>query len=341
MKKKTIIIAEAGVNHNGDLGIAKKLVDIASNSGADYVKFQTFKAETIVSKIATKAKYQIDTVLNKNETQYEMLKKLELSEDDHFKLFEYCNSKKIKFLSTAFDLEGLDFLNDLGIDLMKIPSGEITNFQYLKKIASFNKPIVLSTGMASLSEIEKALNVLRTTKNSNSEITVLHCNTAYPTPMHDVNLHAMINIKDKFGVNVGYSDHTLGIEVSIASVALGAEIIEKHITLDKNLEGPDHKSSLNPNEFKQMVKSIRNIDIACSGSGIKTVTESEKVNKLHSRKSIHLKNSLSKGDVIKESDLIMLRPGDGISPMEINKVLGSIINKNISKYSKINFNDFY
>ena len=340
MKKKTIIIAEAGVNNNGKISIAKKLVDAAVDAGVDYVKFQTFKAETIVSKIASKASYQVSNSNKKNETQFEMLKKLELSEKDHFTLFEYCNSKKIKFLSTAFDPDGLDFLNELGIDLMKIPSGEITNFQYLNKIASYRKPIILSTGMASISEIEQALNILRSNKNFNTDITILHCNTAYPTPMSDVNLLAMLNIKDKFGVKIGYSDHTLGIEVPIASVALGAEVIEKHITLNKNFEGPDHKSSLNPEELKEMVRCIRNIEVACSGSGLKTVSKSEKSNKIHSRKSIHLKFGLKKGQTIKESNLIMLRPGDGISPMELNNVVGRIVNKNITPLTKIYFKDF-
>ena len=340
MKKRTVIIAEAGVNHNGDINLAKKLVDAAANAGADYVKFQTFKAETIVSKTALKASYQVESTLNKDETQFEMLKKLELSEDDHYKLCDYCQLKKIKFLSTAFDNEGLEFLNNLGIDIMKIPSGEITNLQYLKKIKSFKKPIVLSTGMASMLEIEQALNVLQLNKNSNSDITVLHCNTAYPTPMNDVNLLAMLNIKNTFDVKVGYSDHTLGIEIPIASVALGAEIIEKHITLNKNLEGPDHKSSLNPKELKEMVKCIRNIDEACSGNGVKIVSESERSNILHSRKSIHLKVGLKKGEVLKESDFIMLRPGDGISPMQLSSVAGRAVNKNIAPFSKIDFKDF-
>ena len=340
MKKKTIIIAEAGVNHNGDINLAKKLVDVAVEAGVDYIKFQTFKAETLVSKNASKASYQISNSNKKNETQFEMLKKLEISEKDHFTLFEYCNSKKIKFLSTAFDPDGLDFLNELGIDLMKIPSGEITNLPYLNKISSFGKPVILSTGMASKLEIHDALEVLIRNNISIKDITILHCNTAYPTPMSDVNLLAMLNIRDEFNVKVGYSDHTMGIEVPIASVALGAEVIEKHITLNKSLEGPDHKSSLNPEELKEMVRCIRNIEVACSGSGLKTVSKSEKSNKIHSRKSIHLKFGLKKGQAIKESNLIMLRPGDGISPMELNNVVGRIVNKNITPLTKIYFEDF-
>jgi len=340
MKKKTIIIAEAGVNHNGKISMAKKLIDVAVEAGVDYIKFQTFKAETLVSKSASKASYQISNSNNKDETQFQMLKNLELSEEGHFLLFEYCNSKNIKFLSTAFDPEGLEFLNSLGIDIMKIPSGEITNLPYLNKISSFGKPIILSTGMASLLEIHDALEVLIGNSISLNDITILHCNTAYPTPMKDVNLLAMLSIRDKFNVKVGYSDHTMGIEVPIASVALGAEVIEKHITLNKNLSGPDHKASLDPDELKEMVRCIRNIDEACSGSGIKGVSPSEILNKIHSRKSIHLKRNLKKGEMLEESNLIMLRPGNGISPMDSTTVIGKISKKNISAYSQININDF-
>lgn len=340
MRNKTIIIAEAGVNHNGDINLAKKLVDVAVEAGVDYIKFQTFKAETLVSMKASRASYQIANSNRKEETQFEMLKNLEISEEDHLTLFEYCKSRKIKFLSTAFDPDGLDFLNKLGIDLMKIPSGEITNLPYLQKISSFGKPIILSTGMASMSEIDEAFQVLIGNNVPICDITILHCNTAYPTPMSDVNLLAMLSIKDKYGVKIGYSDHTLGIEVPIASVALGAEIIEKHITLDKSLEGPDHKSSLNPEELKDMVMCIRNIESACSGSGRKTVSKSEKANKTHSRKSIHLKSGLKKGQVIAESNLIMLRPGDGISPMKINSLVGKTVNKTIGPLTKIDFKDF-
>ena len=297
MKKRTIIIAEAGVNHNGNIKLAEKLIDAAVTSGADYVKFQTFKADKLVNKFASKADYQISNTEKKNETQYEMLKKLELSIDDHYYLFDYCKLKKIKFLSTAFDLEGLEFLNKLGVDLYKIPSGEITNLPYLKKVTTFNKPIILSTGMASITEIKKALDILRPNNSLKKNITILHCNTAYPTPMKDVNLMAMNHLKMEFkDINIGYSDHTEGIEVAVASAALGATVVEKHFTINKNLIGPDHKSSLEPNELKIMIDSIRNVDLAISGNGKKQVTQSERNNIIHSRKSIHLNKNLNKGE---------------------------------------------
>ena len=340
MKKNIIIIAEAGVNHNGNINIAKELIDVAAEAKVDYVKFQTFKAETIVSKSASKASYQISNSENKDETQFEMLKNLELSDRDHFILFDYCKSKNIRFLSTAFDISGLEFLNNLGIDLMKVPSGEITNLPYLKKVSSFGKPIILSTGMASILEIEQAINILKSGKTSINDITVLHCNTAYPTPMNDVNLLAMLHLKNKFNVKVGYSDHTLGIEVPIAASAIGATIIEKHFTINKDFIGPDHSSSLSPDELSEMVCSIRNIEKACSGTGKKIVSNSEKANKIHSRKSIYLNTNIKKGQRLKEDNLIMLRPGDGVSPMKLNKVIGKIANKDLLRNTKLNLKNF-
>jgi len=335
---KTIIIAEAGVNHNGDIKLAKELIDIAAESKADYVKFQTFKSEKIVSQSAKKAEYQIKNLNETNDSQLSMLKALELSEKDHYVLFDYCKKKNIKFLSTGFDLLSLDFLNSLNIDFFKIPSGEITNYQYLKKVASFNKPIVLSTGMSTLNEISEALEVLNS--NSKNNITVLHCNTSYPTKMEDVNLKAMIDIQKKFNVDVGYSDHTLGIEVPIAAVALGATVIEKHFTISRNLSGPDHKASLEPDELKKMIGAIRNIEEACKGDGFKTPTKSELKNKIYVRKSIHLLRNVKKGDQLSENDIIALRPGDGISPMEISNLVGKKFIKDLEMFSKIRIKDF-
>ena len=286
---KTIIIAEAGVNHNGDIDTAKKLIDVASDAGADYVKFQTFKAERLVSPSAQKAKYQIKNDRNCDDSQLNMLKKLELSDSDHKELISYCKSKNINFFSTAFDDEGISYLSSLNFDMFKIPSGELTNYPYLRAIAKTGLPVILSTGMANLDEIEKSINVLVFYGIKKSEITVLHCNTEYPTPMTDVNLKAMLTIKEKLGVNTGYSDHTLGIEVPIAAVALGAKVIEKHFTLDRGLKGPDHKASLEPNELKDMVNGIRNIEKAISGNGIKEPSLSEKkIYILHERVYIYL-----------------------------------------------------
>ena len=336
---KTIIIAEAGVNHNGDIGTAKRLIDVASDAGADYVKFQTFKAERLVSPSAQKAKYQIKNDKNSDDSQLNMLKKLELSDADHKELISYCKSKNISFFSTAFDDEGISYLSSLNFDMFKIPSGELTNYPYLRAIAKTGLPVILSTGMANLDEIEKSINVLVFYGIKKSEITVLHCNTEYPTPMTDVNLKAMLTIKEELGVKIGYSDHTLGIEVPIAAVALGAEVIEKHFTLDRGLKGPDHKASLEPNELKEMVKSIRNIEKAISGNGIKEASFSEKKNIHITRKSIHLSKNLKSGTVITEQDLISLRPGDGICTMNWDRVIGKTATRDLNKFDKITWAD--
>lgn len=320
---KVIIIAEAGVNHNGSLETAKKLIDAAVDAGADYVKFQTFKANKLVTKTAKRAEYQ-DVNTGDKDSQYEMLKKLELSENMHEELIKYCNSKSIKFLSTGFDLDSLEYLNKLGIDLFKIPSGEITNLPYLRKIAGFKKPVVLSTGMANLQEIEDALHVLLSEGANKRDITVLHCNTEYPTPMEDVNLKAMNLIGRELGVNIGYSDHTLGIEVPIAAVALGATIIEKHFTLNRKLPGPDHRASLEPEELKAMVLAIKNIEAAVSGSGLKEPSPSELKNKLVVRKSIVASKSIKRGEIFSEKNLAIKRPGTGINPMKWDEILGTI-----------------
>ena len=337
--KKVIIIAEAGVNHNGNINIAKRLIDKASDANVDYVKFQTFKANNITSRSASKANYQIKNDV-KYESQYEMLKDLELSFEDHLNLVKYCKQRKIKFLSSAFDIDGLNILNKLSVNLIKIPSGEITNYQYLKKVSEINKPIILSTGMSNIKEIKNAINILTSKKIKKNDITILHCNSDYPTNMIDVNLKALKSIQDELKINVGYSDHTLGIEVPIAAVALGAKVIEKHFTLDRNLPGPDHAASLEPLELKKMVEGIRNIEIACSGSGIKEITKSEKQNLLFVRKSLFTKKKIKKGDTLKEELLIALRPGDGISPMDIPKLKGKTFKKSLNQYVKIKIEDF-
>ncbi len=329
MQHKVIIIAEAGVNHNGSIDNAKKLIDVAAKAGVDYVKFQTFKTEKLVSKKAKKAEYQQNNINEKNDTQFEMLKKLELSLQNHQELINYCEKKKIKFLSTAFDLDSLDYLQTLNIDFFKVPSGEITNKPYLKKIASFGEKIVLSTGMSTMNDIHLAMNTLLENNVPLNDISILHCNTEYPTPFSDVNLKAMNTIASTFKVQVGYSDHTLGIEVPIAAVALGATIIEKHFTLDKTMEGPDHQASLEPLELIAMVKSIRNIEKAIAGDGQKTVSESEQKNLDIARKSIHINKSMLKGHVISENDLSMQRPGNGISPMDMDKVIGKKLTRDV------------
>lgn len=336
---RVIIIAEAGVNHNGDINTAKQLIDAAAYAEVDYVKFQTFKADTIVSKLAKKAEYQSKNTGDNEQTQYEMLKKLELSENVHDDLMAYCELKNIKFLSSAFDVEGVSYLNNLGLNLFKVPSGEITNFPYLRAIAQTKKPVILSTGMASNNDIESAIKVLLDFGTKIEQLTILHCNTEYPTPMQDVNLHAMNSIKAQFGVLVGYSDHTLGIEIPIAAVALGARVIEKHFTIDNTLPGPDHAASLEPDELKAMVKAIRNTEAAISGDGIKQPSVSEQKNIHIARKSIHLSRDISKGTVISELDMIPLRPGQGISPMEWNAILGKTTTRNIKKHEMLNWND--
>ena len=336
---KTLIIAEAGVNHNGDITLAKKLIDAAANAGVDFVKFQTFKANKIVSPNAKKADYQLSSAGKEDESQLKMLKKLELSDTDHQELISYCQKKNIKFFSTAFDVDGISYLSSLGFDIFKIPSGELTNFPYLKAIAQTKKPVILSTGMANLDEIGVAITVLITNGTKKEYLTVLHCNTEYPTPMCDVNLKAMLTIKKEFDVQIGYSDHTLGIEVPIAAVALGATVIEKHFTLDRNLKGPDHKASLEPKELKDMVDAIRNIEKAISGNGLKEPSPSEKKNIYIARKSIHLSKDLSSGSAITELDIIPLRPGDGISPMNWDKVIGKTVVRDLKKFDKITWTD--
>jgi len=319
--KHVTIIAEAGVNHNGNLENAKKLVDVASEAGADFVKFQTFIAEKSISKLAAKAEYQIINAGAK-ETQLEMVKKLELSEYDHDQLIAYCSEKNIKFLSTPFDFQSIELLAAKGIRIGKIPSGEITNLPYLQAMAKTFSSFVLSTGMATLNEIEAAVNVLYKHGVHEKNLTVLHCNTEYPTPMQDVNLSAMQYLKEKLNVEIGYSDHTLGIEVPIAAVALGATVIEKHFTLDRNMEGPDHRASLEPSELKAMVAAIRNIEQAIGGSGIKEPSPSELKNIAIARKSVHTSKALPAGHVLNATDLIMKRPGTGISPMQLENILG-------------------
>ena len=317
--EKVYIIAEAGDNHNGDFNTALKLVDVAKRAGADCVKFQTFVTEEIISKYAEMAEYQKKNT-GKEESQFEMVKRLELLFDEFRKIKEYCDRVGIQFLSTPFDLKSVDFLNELGVPFFKIPSGEITNYPYLIKIAHTGKPVVMSTGMCEPDEILAAINVLE--KNGSGEITLLHCNTEYPTPLKDVNLYAMRTMKKMFGKKVGYSDHTKGIEVPVAAVALGACVIEKHFTLDKNMPGPDHKASLEPDELGRMVKNIRNIEIAL-GDGVKRVSESERKNIAIARKSIVARRNIQEGEILTEENLAVKRPGTGINPMQWMEVLGT------------------
>jgi N,N'-diacetyllegionaminate synthase len=319
------IIAEAGVNHNGSIELAKKLIDVAVLAGADAVKFQTFKAQNIVSKVAPKAPYQMN-LTDIKESQFDMIKKLELDISSHKELISYCEVKKIMFLSTPFDLESIDMLNKLKLEIFKIPSGEINNLPYLRHIGSLRKKVILSTGMANIKEVRDALNVLTESGTKKNNITILHANTMYPTPFKDVNLKAMQTIKNELGVDVGYSDHTLGIEVDIAAVAMGASVIEKHFTLDKEMEGPDHKASLDPNELISMVTAIRNIEQAI-GSGIKVITKSEKQNIKISRKSIVAKINIKKGDIFSNKNITTKRPGNGISPMKWDLFIGKIAKK--------------
>lgn len=320
---KVIIIAEAGVNHNGDIEIAKRLIDVAAKSGADYVKFQTASLDGIVSKSAKMSRYQIENT-GVETSQKEMLSKLLLPYDAFKELYEYCKEKNIEFLSTPFDIESIDFLNELGVPFWKIPSGEVTNYPYLKHIGQTGKPVIMSCGMSTLEEVEAAIRVLK--ENGTKEISILHCNTDYPTKMQDVNLRAMNWLKEKLEVPVGYSDHTLGIEVSIAAVALGAEIIEKHFTLDRNMEGPDHICSLEPMELEHMVKAVRNIELAL-GEKEKKVTDSEKHNIEVARKSIVCAKRIKCGETIKEDMLTTKRPGNGINPMLWEEVIGKTSNR--------------
>lgn len=318
MMSKIFVIAEAGVNHNGDIETAKKLVDAASLAGADAVKFQTFKTENLVCKDAGKAEYQMETT-DKKESQFAMLKKLELTPDMHEQLMEYCKYKNIMFLSTPFDIDSLHYLVQCGIEILKIPSGEITNYPFLREAGRTGKRIILSSGMSTLEEVRCAVQVLK--DNGSKEITALHCNTEYPTPYMDVNLKAMLTLRDELGITVGYSDHTRGIEVSIAAAALGAAVIEKHFTLDRNMEGPDHKASLEPDELQEMVKAVRNIESAL-GNGKKEPSASEKKNMAVARKSIVAKCEIAKGEIFTEDNLTAKRPGTGISPMNWNEVIG-------------------
>lgn len=317
-----LIIAEAGVNHNGDIELAKRLIDIAANAGADLVKFQTFRAERLTTQSAPKANYQNQTT-DKSESQFKMLKQLELNTEMHETLIEYCRSHNIKFFSTGFDIKSLNYLASLGAERFKIPSGEITNLPYLRHVGALGKPLILSTGMATLGEIESALDVLETAGMPRTRITVLHCNTEYPTPMEDVNLRAMCSIRDAFGVTVGYSDHTAGIEVPIAAVALGATVIEKHLTLDRNLPGPDHKASIEPDEFAAMVRAIRNIEQAM-GDGIKRPNPSETKNKHIARKSLVAAKPIYAGEFFTAENVTAKRPGAGISPMRWDEVMGQV-----------------
>ena len=314
-----LIIAEAGVNHNGSLSLAKNLADKAKEAGADYVKYQTFNPSNMVSKYAAKAEYQKQTTDSK-QSQLDMLEELMLSYGEFVELKEYCGQIGIGFLSTSFDLDSTEFLTRLGCEIWKIPSGEVTNYPYLVDIARKHQPIILSTGMCDEEDIAAAIEVLKS--NGAGEISLLHCTTEYPTPFEDVNLKAMCTMRDIFGLEVGYSDHTRGIEVPIAAVAMGAKIIEKHFTLDKNMEGPDHKASLEPDELKQMVDSIRNIEKAL-GSGTKRPAESEKKNIAIARKSIVAKTQIKKGELLTTENITTKRPGDGISPMRWNEVIGT------------------
>tara|TARA_Y100001970_G_scaffold250622_1_gene322540 strand:+ start:1778 stop:2803 length:1026 start_codon:yes stop_codon:yes gene_type:complete len=335
---KVLIIAEAGVNHDGNLEKAIKLIDVAAEAGADFVKFQTFKSENLVSKTARKANYQTRNETTKSDSQFEMLKSLEMPQNWYPSLIKRCKEKQIEFLSTGFDEESLKILQDLNVSIFKIPSGEITNKPYLEYISKTNKKIILSTGMSNLDEVSMAIEILTSKGLKKENITVLHCNTEYPTPYEDVNLNAMVSMKKKFNINVGYSDHTRGIEVPIAAVALGASVIEKHFTLDKKSIGPDHKASLAPNELKSMILSIRNIEKSL-GINSKIVSPSEEKNLTIVRKSIHLKNDIKEGSRIERKDLIMLRPGDGISPMNIDEVIGRVALCSLSKGHKLTKSD--
>jgi N,N'-diacetyllegionaminate synthase len=327
---KTFIIAEAGVNHNGSLDMAFQLIDVASAAGADAVKFQTFKAEKVISVNAPKADYQ-QKAIGSDESQLEMVKKLELDETEHIRLYQHCQHKSIQFLSTPFDLESIDLLSRLGLTIFKIPSGEITNLPYLRKLGALKKRLIMSTGMADLGEIEDALEVLTESGTPLENITILHCNTEYPTPFEDVNLRAMLTIRNAFpGITVGYSDHTPGIEVAVAAVALGAAVLEKHFTLDRNLPGPDHKASLEPDELKAMVQAIRNIEKAL-GNGIKRPSPSEVKNKPIVRKSLVAMQPIKTGELFSADNITAKRSGAGISPMRWDEVLGQAAQKDYEK----------
>ena len=340
MRGATLIIAEAGVNHNGSIETAGQLIEAAAEAGADLVKFQTFSADRLVTGSASKADYQLETT-STNESQHEMIRKLELSREMHEELIVHCKKCGVGFFSTGFDPQSVDLLAELGLDRFKIPSGEITNLPYLRHIGQYGKPVILSTGMARLGEIEAALEVLEASGTPRERVTVLHCNTEYPTPMADVNLKAMLAIRDALGVQVGYSDHTLGIEVPIAAVAMGATVIEKHFTLDRNLPGPDHRASLEPDELKAMVQAIRNIELALSGDGLKRPSPSESKNLEIARKSLVALVPIKAGEPFTEANLGVKRPGSGISPMRWDEFMGRPANRDyqvdelIENYGKV------
>jgi N,N'-diacetyllegionaminate synthase len=327
--QNTLIIAEAGVNHNGDMAIAKRLVDVAAEAGADFVKFQTFTAETLLTASAEKAEYQ-KSMTGEEETQFEMIRKLELDHAAHEELIDYCALKGIRFMSTAFDDDSIDLLADLEMPLYKIPSGEITNLPYLRHVGGMGRPVIISTGMATLDEVRAAMEILLLAGLEKDEITVLHCNTEYPTPMADVNLRAMLTIRDELSVKVGYSDHTSGIEVAIAAVAMGACVIEKHFTLDRGLPGPDHATSLEPDELKMMVSAIRNIEMAM-GDGLKRPSSSEVKNIPIVRRSIVAKSPIRKGELLTGENLAVKRPATGISPMEWDRIVGRVAERDYTK----------
>lgn len=326
MTQRTLIIAEAGVNHNGDLNLARRLIDAAALAGADFVKFQTFNADRQVTRSAKKVYYQAQAT-DSNESQYEMLRRLELTEAMHHELIAHCAMRNVGFFSTAFDIESVDLLASLGQDLFKIPSGEITNLPYLRHIGQLGKAVILSTGMATMGEIEATIDVLEQAGTPRAKLTVLHCTTEYPAPMNEVNLRAMQSIRAAFGIAVGYSDHTRGIEVAIAAVALGATIIEKHFTLDRKLPGPDHQASLEPAELSAMVAAIRNVEVAL-GDGIKRPTPSEAQNKPVARKSLVASRAIRAGEKFTAENLTAKRPGTGISPMRWDEIIGKKAQRN-------------
>jgi N,N'-diacetyllegionaminate synthase len=328
MKRKTLVIAEAGVNHNGSVDLAKQLISVASKAGADYVKFQTFNSNLVVTSTAKQADYQkFNTGVL--ESQYSMISKLELTKENHYELIDYAKECGIKLFSTAFDMPSVKFLNELGFDLFKIPSGEITNLPLLRQIGDLDKELIISTGMSTLADIENALKVIENSGTSRDKITLLHCTSEYPAPFCDVNLHVMSTLRHAFGTSVGYSDHTEGIEISIAAVALGAKVIEKHFTLDKTMPGPDHKASIEPKELSSLVKSIRNVEISL-GDSLKRVTPSEEKNIAVARKSLVASCKISKGDKLSTENIAIKRPGTGISPMRYDEIIGSIAIKDFA-----------
>lgn len=335
MKNQILIIAEAGVNHNGDMGIARDLILKAHEAGADVIKFQSFKTERLVSKSAQLAEYQKSK--SEHRSQFELLKSLELSQENHVELQQYAEKLGIEFLSSAFDVEGLEELHLFKVKRIKIPSGEVTNYPYLRSAGKQNLPVIMSTGMSTSKEVANAVAALNDAGLSLNSLTLLHCNTEYPTPMSDVNLKAMMQMGEEHGVCFGYSDHTKGIEVPIAAAALGAKVIEKHFTLDKTMVGPDHAASLEPEELSQMVAAIRNVEVAISGSGEKMPSKSEMKNRLVVRKSLFLQNSINAGSCISEQDLIALRPGDGICAMHWNEIIGKRVKTTLEAGTKLSW----